>query len=165
MMEEIRSRDAYALFLRSIDWNHFATFTAATRFDDRLERALLQTIRRLERVAQGPVHVFWVREVGSLGTPHIHALLKGTERVPLARIVGAWQLGRADVRAYDPAGGAAYYLTKSLLDADARWDLSTKLQALPVHQPSGEPPEAVNDDPEFPLLRELRAEAESKPVV
>lgn len=123
------TREAYSTFLSRFAWTHFATFTAPPTAEDRLTHALAQTIRRLERVAQGPVRFFWVLERGSGETPHLHVLLTGTGRLCCERIARAWHLGRSDVAEFDATRGGVYYLTKSLLDPDARWDLSRQLQA------------------------------------
>lgn len=120
-------REAFAQFLAEFSWTHFATFTAATRSDDCLLTEYRKTIRRLERVAQGPVRSFWVVERGLFGTPHLHALLTGTERVTCARIERSWRLGHSEVRVYDPELKATFYVTKTLGDEEARWDLSAKL--------------------------------------
>jgi hypothetical protein len=154
MVSEEDQRAAYTEFLKQFGWSHFATFTAATSSDDRLLHRLPQAIRQLERVAQGPVRAFWVRERGACGTPHLHVLLTGTAGIACERIDRAWRIGRADVEIYDPTRGAVFYLTKSLMEPDARWDLSSK---LPGRVTNHAPILDLDDpDPEFPLLRELR---------
>lgn len=130
-------RDEYANFLRQFDWQHFATFTAPPPASERLVRSFHQTVRRLERVAQGPVRTFWVVEQGGGGVPHVHALLAGTRRLSCQEIAERWDLGHCDVQIYDPAQGAAYYLTKSLADEDTPWDLSSKLSPRPMPDADG----------------------------
>lgn len=154
MVSEQDQRAAYTEFLKQFEWSHFATFTAATSSDDRLRHRLPQTIRQLERVAQGPVRACWVRERGTCGTPHLHVLLTGTECLSCKQIDRAWRIGRADVQIYDPARGAVFYLTKSLLDADALWDLSSRLPRRVTNR--ARVLDLDDPDLEFPFSRELR---------
>lgn len=154
MVGEQDHRAAYTEFLKQFEWSHFATFTAATSSDDRLLYRLPQAIRNMEKAAKGPVRAFWVRERGTCGTPHLHALLTGTEGLSCKQIDRAWRIGRADVQSFDPSRGAVYYLTKSLLEPDARWDLSSRLPRRVIDRA----PILDLDDPEleFPFSRELR---------
>lgn len=154
MVGEQDQRAAYAEFLRQFEWAHFATFTAATASDNLLLYRLPQAIRNMEKAAKGPVRAFWVRERGACGTPHLHVLLTGTEGLSCKQIDRAWRIGRADVQVYDPARGAVFYLTKSFLEPDARWDLSSRLPRRATNRV----PILDLDDPdlEFPPIRELR---------
>lgn len=154
LVGEQDQRAAYADFLRQFEWAHFATFTAATASDDLLLYRLPQAIRNMEKAAKKPVRAFWVRERGAYGTPHLHVLLTGTEGLSSKQIDRAWRIGRADVQVYDPARGAVFYLTKSLLEPDARWDLSSRLPRRVTNRA----PVLDLDDPEleFPFSRELR---------
>lgn len=161
--ESTKTRDEYADFLRRFEWAHFATFTATPSAPDRLHRAFRQTIRRLERRAQGPIHFFVVLELGAAGVPHLHALLTGTVHLPCEEIARSWWLGHSDVRRFDASRGGIFYLTKSIHHEDADYDLSPRLTKRQVSSGAFSSPETcVQSDEgewdEFPLLKELREE-------
>lgn len=97
-------------------WSHFATLTtrcptSAARLRQEFEHGY---VRRLARMAQGPVPWFCVVEHGSTGAAHVHALLARTEPLAIEQLRGAWKLGFTHVEAYDWRRGAAFYLTKEL---------------------------------------------------
>jgi hypothetical protein len=146
------TRKVYAQFLAGFSWSHFCTFTAPPTAEARLIRSFSQTVRRLERVAQGPVRWFWVRERGSWGTPHLHVLLSGTDKVSCQRIRKEWRLGHCDVSPYDPSQGGVFYLTKDLFSEYSLWDVAPKLRGQDT-RPSTTV--AADDDlPPFPGLSE-----------
>ena len=147
-------RKAFEMFLAGFGWSHFCTFTAPPAVEARLVPSLSQTVRRLERVAQGPVRWFWVRERGSGGTPHLHVLLSGTDKVSCQRIRKAWKLGHSDVSPYDPSKGGVFYLTKDLFSEDSLWDVAPKLGQPPSNGTREDTTEDGDDDPPFPGLSE-----------
>lgn len=110
-------RRAWADHLTRYQWSHFVTLTTRlTMTPDQLRREFVSGyVRRLARVAQGPVPWFYVVERGA-GMPHLHALLGGTEDLSLEEVRRAWRLGFTDAERYDAGRGAAYYLTKELVD-------------------------------------------------
>lgn len=114
--EARRLRRDWAEHLAGFEWAHFATLTTrlpATplQLRDEFERGY---VRRLARMAQGPVPWFHVIERGAAGIAHVHVLLAGTEALRLDQLRWAWKLGMTDVERYDAGRGAAYYLTKSI---------------------------------------------------
>lgn len=105
---------------------------------DQLRREFVSGyVRRLARMAQGPVPWFYIVERGA-GMPHLHALLGGAEDLSLEEVRRAWRLGFTDAERYDHRRGAAFYLTKELAapgssDAAPRaddYDLSRRLPPL-----------------------------------
>ena len=115
----------YGLHFSQFQWSHFCTFTSNTRSDDRLLAAFAQTIRRLERAAQGPIPFVRVRERGNAnGHPHLHVLLAGTGHLTTEQVARKWRLGNVNVKEYDPEQGAAFYIAKSFTSDDELWDVS-----------------------------------------
>lgn len=130
-----RLRQAWSEYLRGFAWDHFATLTfARTTTPEGARRAFVQVWHRVvARLAQRPVPYFFVVERGGGGMWHIHALLSGTQHVPLDGLESAWKrYGRADIQPYDPMRGAAFYLTKSLPDPASaeHYDVSKRLPPL-----------------------------------
>ena len=90
-------------------------------------------IRRLTRIAQGPVSWFRVIEYGSSGNAHLHVLLSRTAHLSVDRLRAAWKLGHTHVQRYDRSRGAAFYLTKEIgaeqagsLHGEADYDVSPR---------------------------------------
>ena len=128
-------RQAWADHLTRYEWSHFVTLTSRLSMTpDHLRREFVSGyVRRLARMAQGPVPWFYVVE-RSAGMPHLHALLARTDDLSLEEIRRAWKLGFTDAERYDARRGAAYYLTKEMVDAETGaspgaddYDLSRRL--------------------------------------
>lgn len=127
------TNDDYALWLTQFKWDHFCTLTAPPSCDDKLRAGFAKAVRRLERVAHRAVGWYFVRERGAAGTPHLHALLEGTAHLTCAQIVRAWKLGHADVKPFDMQQGGVSYLTKTLAEPDAIWDVSKRLTSFDAY--------------------------------
>lgn len=126
-----RLREEWTRHLAQYEWDHYCTLTSEPTVADRLRREFVNGfVRRLARATQGPVPWFYTLERGAAGTAHMHALIAGTHRLTLEQVQRAWRLGFAQVRRYDPARGAAYYLTKRLDTAAADYDVSSRLPRL-----------------------------------
>ncbi len=145
-------RQAYADYFRQFAWDHFCTFTAKQTGDDDLVKGVVQTVRRLNRVAQGPVEYVWFRERGSVaGTRHVHVLLLGTRHVSAAGVENAWRKGKADAAVYEPHRGGAFYLTKSLFADDELWDCSPGLGRSAIGRPPTSCTWSEDGWPDLPL--------------
>ena len=122
----------YGTFLGRYAWAHYVTLT--TRFPvspAALRAEFDRFVRRLERVAQGPVSWSYTTEGGSFAERvHAHALLGGTERVTTAAIERLWPSGNTRVQVYDPAGGAAEYVSKDVGREPDYHDISRRLPPL-----------------------------------
>ena len=91
-------------------------------------------LRRLERIAQGPLGWFTVSERGAGGRWHMHILIETSSAVSSGRVEKAWTGGRADVVEYDPSKGAVQYLTKFVDDDEAEYDISPPRVGQTPHQ-------------------------------
>jgi len=111
-------------WLKSYAWRHYATLT-----DDcgnsaaSLRRQGTRFVRRLATKARRRVDYFLIVEGASRGFPHLHALLLGTDSLTQREIERQWRPGWSCVRRFDPARGAADYVTKELAYVDFDTDL------------------------------------------
>ena len=118
-------------YLSQFDWGHFCTLTSPARSSAMLQREFVQCfIRLLTRQGQQRVKWVYVIEHGADGLAHIHALLSGAERMTVDRVAKAWRLGWAQVRIYNAAAAAAYYVSKSMGTGDAQYDISPRMPQL-----------------------------------
>lgn len=132
-------RQAWAYYLTRYEWSHFVTLTTrlATTPEQLRREFVSGYVRRLARIAQGPVPWFYVVE-RSAGMPHLHALLAGAGDLPLEEVRRAWKHGFTDAERYDSRRGAAFYLTKEMtgrgsIDASPRaddYDVSRRLPPI-----------------------------------
>jgi hypothetical protein len=85
-------------------------------------------VRYAEKVSGARVPFAYAVERGVGGdNPHIHALLCIHGAMRIERLSGAWRHGRVTIEAYDPARGAASYLSKTFGHLGAEWDISSTL--------------------------------------
>ncbi len=124
-------RDEYKRLLTPVPWSHVATLTfkdsrdalgAAGRFHD--------WRRHVERSAQQWVPWFYAIERGEEhGRLHIHALLGYPAHAREELLTESWRLGRAEIELFRPDDDAAAvgYVTKSLAELDAEYDLCRRL--------------------------------------
>jgi hypothetical protein len=114
--ERVRQlRQAWVEDLSRLPWSHFATLT--TRYESSAERLLNECrryARRLERMAQGPVHWFAAAEGLEYGWPHVHMLITGAASLSRAQLARWWTLGQTRIRRYAPGGGAIAYTVKGI---------------------------------------------------
>ncbi len=139
---------AWGEYLAPYDWNHWLTLTFASPRPlqlgggvrlgparpgpprpgpppDYAHREFGHFVHRLERRARAPVWWFRGDELGErLGRLHLHALLGGTGRLPDDTLGREWRAGFSVVKRYDPALGAAHYLTKYATKGLADYDVS-----------------------------------------
>lgn len=123
--------DAMGAFLSGFTWTHFVTLTTKLRRSEEVILRIFQQrfLRPLARVTQSRIPHFYAIE-GTLrqnGFPHIHALLGQTETLPVAVIERTWHEGFSRVTKYDPAKGAAFYLTKEIATNPDGYGISRRL--------------------------------------
>lgn len=110
-------RAAWGVFLQQFIWEHFATLTF--RFPpsvDAAVREFLVWIRRLSKYAQRPIPWFYALERGGSGWRHFHVLMAGTASLTIENMCEVWwtAAGISRIEDYDPALGAAWYVTKDI---------------------------------------------------
>jgi len=77
----------------------------------------------LQQRAQQDVYYFRATERTAGNRYHVHALLAGTEHLPVDAVQDAWREGFAQARQYDRTRNGVYYVTKSLIRPNADYDL------------------------------------------
>jgi hypothetical protein len=122
------TQKAFGHWLHAYEWNHFVTATCETeRSVAIITRHFVNGfVRRAAFEAHGFVAWFAVIEKGKGGRLHVHALVGGTGLVSGAQLGRCWKLGNCHAVEYDPALGAAYYVTKDVQDRALWWDVSRK---------------------------------------
>lgn len=135
-------------WLSEFDWDHFATLTFAPPRPlhlggpvrpgpgrprpprpgpppDYAHRQFRRWVRRLGVLGGAPVWWFRGDELGErLGRLHLHAFLGGTGRLLEETLGCQWQAGFSLVKRYDPALGAAHYVTKYMTKGLADYAVS-----------------------------------------
>ena len=117
-------RDAWGAWIEKYPWRHYVTLT--DRYANSPRSLLNQGkafIRRLESRGRGRVDYVAVVEGSRHGFPHLHMLLNGTERLTTCEIQRQWRLGFSEIRRYNAARAAAYYIVKELGRSDHDPDL------------------------------------------
>lgn len=120
----MRARSAWGEWLgEAYLWHHFATFTFVWGpGPERAVQELRRWIRKVERLAQGPVGCFYVAERGeATGQLHLHVLLVGTQRLSSHMLERSWRHGRSEVSVYDSHLAGSYYVTKDVGLQTADW--------------------------------------------
>jgi len=139
---------AWGPYLGDYAWNHWLTLTFAPPRPahlggrvplgparprparpgpppDYAHREFARFVRRLECCGADPVWWFRGDELGErLGRLHLHALLGGTGGLLESTLGRQWRAGFSVVKRYDPALGAAHYLTKYATKGLADYDVS-----------------------------------------
>lgn len=139
---------AWGHYLGDYDWDHFVTLTFAPPRPSHLGGPVRPGPgrRRAERPGPPPDYAhrqfrYWVRRLGVLGGApvwwfrgdelgerlgrlHLHAFLGGTGRLLEETLGRQWQAGFSLVKRYDPALGAAHYVTKYVTKGLADYDVS-----------------------------------------
>ena len=111
--QESQLRRAWVDYLLRFEWSH--TFDITSRYPlskARLKARFGQTLRYLTRAAQRPVRAFLALERTAAGQYHGHALVAGTEMLPVDRVQRTWRDGFSRVRQVANAKDAAGYATK-----------------------------------------------------
>lgn len=70
---------------------------------------------------------FYAIESHLSGYPHLHALLAGTASLTVRQLEQRWESGHSRIVVYDPMRGAAFYVSKSLLDVCGEYDVSKRM--------------------------------------
>ncbi|KKL48265.1 hypothetical protein LCGC14_2327250 [marine sediment metagenome] len=100
---------------------------------DYAHREFRRFVRRLEDCGSEPVWWFRGDELGErLGRLHLHALLGGTGGLLEASLSREWRVGFSLVKRYDPALGAAHYVTKYATKGLADYDVSGGWRCEPL---------------------------------
>ena len=108
-------RNAWGAWVGTYPWRHYATLTDSNSNSPRsLVNHSKAFVRRLESRGGGRVDYIAIVEGAHRGFPHLHMLLNGTERLTTREIQRQWRLGLSEIRRYNPARAAAYYLVKEL---------------------------------------------------
>lgn len=130
--EALAVQRGWTALLAPLDWHHAVDLTFEfERSEPTMVRHFDNYRRRLENIAGQRVTWFRISEKGpNGGRMHIHALLSGTRGVSTRAIQRRWMLGFTRVREYDPALGAAYYLTEEVNRPDIDYDMSRILPGL-----------------------------------
>ncbi len=136
-------RNAWVDYLLRYDWSH--TFDITSEYPlspSRLKAQFHQTLRYLTQAAQGPVRAFLALEKTTSGQYHGHALIAGTEMLPVDRVQRAWRDGFSRVRRVSRAKDAAGYATKwAAVNSEdyelyGRWDRSPRARARSSNRPA-----------------------------
>ena len=109
----------YAHWMRSRDWDHFATLTFNSIVSSRTAEQYVTNsfIRNLERSMQRRVDYYGSIEVGRENErPHVHILLAGTAHIATEDIAARWLRGRSKVEAFDANRAGVWYVGKDLGD-------------------------------------------------
>jgi hypothetical protein len=116
--EEARKvRRMWGEFLRASEWHHVATLTF--RFPSTVavvSREVARWLRLLGRNAQRPIACFHGIERGASGFPHVHALTEGTSALTIEQLQREWRSGDTRITIYNSTLGAAWYVTKGVLN-------------------------------------------------
>ncbi len=139
---------AWGEYLQPYPWDHWVTLTFAPPRPPHLgggvrlgparpgadrpgpppdyaHREFARWVHRLEDCSEEPVWWFRGDELGErLGRLHLHALLGGTGGLLDETLGRQWRAGFSVVKPYDPALGAAHYLTKYATKGLADYDVS-----------------------------------------
>jgi hypothetical protein len=115
-------------YLSEYEWDHAVHLTTRKPMSERrLVREFLNGfIRRLARSAQRCIPYFYAVELQVGGFPHIHALVAGTASLSPREVAARWSQGFTRIVRYTPARGAAFYVSKRVLDVCEEYDVSTR---------------------------------------
>jgi hypothetical protein len=123
-----RTHTGYAEFIRDRDWDHYCTLTTRVPVSSAaLRKQFDRWISKLARLARRQPYFVVFVESSPTGRNHIHALLGGTGGVPIELLDKAWDGGFSRIAVYNPAGGAAGYVSKFVLSEHTEWDVSANL--------------------------------------
>ena len=119
---------AWGAYIRQFAWDHVATLTFRFGRPGGAIRELHDRwLRRLARNAQHSIPAFYGLERGTGGRLHLHVLTAGTAALTLAELRQAWKAGVSEVKRYDPARGAAWYVTKGVLARCEWFDVTRRM--------------------------------------
>lgn len=108
---------AWGRHLERFRWVHWMTLT--TKHQSMSATALAREfearfIRTLSFCTQQPIRWVYVIEGTRTHTPHLHALVAGTEELSCRAVQKPWRFGISQVQKYSAERGATWYLTKTL---------------------------------------------------
>jgi hypothetical protein len=121
---------AWGPFLHQFDWDHVATLTFRhSPSVDAAIREFLNWIRRLSKRTQCAIPWFCALERGHSGWLHHHVLMAGTASLTVETMRETWWTsgGISKIEVFDPARGAAWYVSKGVpggckwYDVTRRW--------------------------------------------
>ena len=125
-------RKAWASWLRTFEWHHYATLTFKRPVTCGAAAAFFRRwIRRLEQRAGRRVDWFAVVELSRAGDVHLHALVGRTGDVTPKKLGAAWSWGWTRIARYDPRRGATAYACKHLATPSGEYDVSARLVENP----------------------------------
>jgi hypothetical protein len=120
-----------AKFLDDFAWDHFVTLTTRRPLSNERIAHIFKDrfIRKLAFAAGGPIPYFYVVEGGwsTGGYPHVHALISGSKAISNNGVRRVWREGISDARRYEPARGAAYYVTQEIMSSPDDYNLSKRM--------------------------------------
>ena len=122
------SRD-WGAYLSQFEWDHVLHLTSETPTTPRrLVRLFLDRfVRRAAFRARRPVPYFYAVESNVSGHPHLHALVAGSAHLTVRQLAQRWEAGFSRILVYDATKGAAFYVSKSLLDGCDDYDVSRRI--------------------------------------
>ncbi len=124
-------RKAWASWLRTFEWHHYATLTFKRPVTCGAAAAFFRRwIRRLEQRAGRRVDWFAVVELSRAGDVHLHALVGRTGDVTPKKLGAAWSWGWTRITRYDARRGAAAYACKHLASPSVEYDVSARLERI-----------------------------------
>lgn len=136
-----RVRWKWTEWLSSVEWSHWVTLTFGRKTG--LFRAQWdfkrRWIRRLEQTAQNRVDWFAVYERDDYTRLHIHALIRGTDRLEPEELRRAWGgLGHATAPKFDTTRNGIAYTVKRLGEPDVFYDARENFDSdVPLGEPFG----------------------------
>ncbi len=130
-VQQLRRSDL-GLFLNQFAWAHAVHLTTGKPTSPRaIVRSFADSfIRCLARATRQPVPYFYAIEQQIGGFPHLHGLIGGTDSLSAKEVQARWKIGLSRVHRYSSSRGAAYYVSKSVLDAPDDYDISKRMPPL-----------------------------------
>jgi hypothetical protein len=125
--------EAWGAFLHQFAWDHVATLTFRhSPSVDAAIREFLNWIRRLSKRTQGAIPWFSALERGRSGWLHHHVLTAGTASLTVETMRETWWTwgGISKIEVFDPARGAAWYVSKGVPERCAWYDVTRRRPPL-----------------------------------
>lgn len=132
-----RSAVEMGYFINQQPWSVFATFTTDRQLKDKAARRLIERLHTtIESRVQNPLTTFWVAErYRGENDFHLHALFHAERDVEsmIYQVKNSWEIvsrrkgeqahNRSTIEPFNPLLGGTHYVTKSLAERDAEYDI------------------------------------------